>query len=67
MSADPMIYHTLPPVRQRLYVKYTSKHGTEPRTLAELDEVAEALYTVGVHLAAQHDLDREEVRHGALE
>ena len=61
MSNDPMIYQTLPPVRRELYVEFTSRHGTEPRTLAELDEVAEALYTVGVHLAAQHDLDREEV------
>ena len=67
MSNDPITYQTLPPVRQRLYQEFTSKHGVEPRTLAELDDVAEALYTVGVHLAAQHDLDREEVRHGALE
>lgn len=57
----PITYHTLPPLRQRVYQGFTSKFGTEPRTLAELDEVATALYVVGVHLAAQHDLDHAEV------
>lgn len=33
--------------------------GPECRT----DAVASGLYTVGVYLAAQHDLDREEVPH----
>ena len=59
MSDDPIFYQTLPPVRRELYREFTSRHGVEPRTLAELDEVAEALYTVGVHLAAQHDLEPE--------
>lgn len=67
MSEDPITYHTLPPLRQHLYREYTSKHGVEPRTLAELDEVADVLYTAGVHLAAQHDLDREEVHHATAE
>lgn len=61
MSADPISYHRLPPASKALYPEFVSRHGTEPRTLAEWDDVAEALYIVGVHLAAQHDLDREEV------
>ena len=63
MNNDRVYYATLPPVRRVLYQEYVSRHGCEPRTLAELDEIADALYTVGVYLAAQHDLDREEQRH----
>lgn len=64
MSNDRVYYATLPPLRRSLYVEYTSRHGTEPRTPADLDEIADTLYTVGVYLAAQHDLDRpEETRH----
>lgn len=61
MSEDPIAYHTLPPLRQHLWKEFVSRHGCEPRTLADLDDVATALYTIGVYLAAQHDL--QEVPH----
>jgi len=46
------VYSTLPPLRQELYREFVSRHGCEPTTLAELDDVAEVLYTAGVQLAS---------------
>lgn len=63
MPNAPMMYASLSPVRRVLYQEYVSRHGCEPRTLTDLDEVADALYPVGVYLAAHHDLDREETPH----
>ena len=61
MSNDRPFYQTLPPVRKELYKEFVSKHGTQPTTLAELDEVAQVLHTCGVLLAAVS----EEVPHVA--